>query len=129
MPYKSSRYLAAVAYLLVVVGPTLLLALRRDDELVRYHARQALGLVALAVAVFVIWAVVGYVISLLPYFGFIVAVTLFAVVIGVYLVLAAVWITGIVTSLRLQLRPLPIVGKRIDFVFERFAHGKESSIT
>lgn len=123
MADKSSRYLGAVAYLLLVVGPAALLTLRRDDKLVRYHSRQSLGLAAFAVAIFVVWAVVGYVISLVPYFGFIVAVALFAVVIGIYIVLAVLWFVGMVTSLRLLQQPLPIIGRSIDSVFNRLARG------
>lgn len=127
MTDRPSRILAVLAYLLLLVGPVVLLAVRRDDDFVRYHSRQSLGLAIAAIGAFVAWAVAGWIISLVPFYGFLVAVVLFAAVIGVLLVLAALWITGMVNSLRARRAALPVIGRYIDRLFERPASRGESA--
>lgn len=118
MTQRPSRLLSVLAYLVMLVGPMVMLASRRDDDLVRYHARQSLGLTVAAIGTFVAWVVVGWIISFVPYYGFLLAVVLFAAVIGILIVLVILWIIGMVNSLRAKLRPLPIIGRRIDRLFE-----------
>lgn len=118
MTQRPSRLLSVLAYLVMLVGPMVMLASRRDDDLVRYHARQSLGLTVTAIGTFVSWVVVGWIISFVPYYGFLLAVVLFAAVIGILIVLVILWIIGMVNSLRAKLRPLPIIGRRIDRLFE-----------
>lgn len=113
MTGRASRLLAFVAYLIPVVAPAVLLAARSRDSLVRFHTLQSLGLSAAAVGTFVAWAVVAWVISLVPYYGFLFALVFFAVVIGVWLILVCLAIVGMVNALRSRSRRLPLVGEPI----------------
>lgn len=117
MKRVGARILHVAAYVLTPVGPLVVLLLDRRtadlDALARYHARQALALFLTGVAVIVAWGTLSWVISFVPYYGDIAAATLFAVVIGIDIVLLVLWITGLVHLLRGRLRPLPVIGKLV----------------
>jgi uncharacterized membrane protein len=109
---KSSmnRYSAFLAYLFSVVGAIVVLFLRRDDRFAVYHAKQSLGLIVLAVVLFVAWGIVGWVISWIPFIGFILAMAAFALVIAGYITLTISWIVGMRYALNGQMQPVPMVG-------------------
>jgi uncharacterized membrane protein len=105
-----SRYSAFFAYLLSVVGAVFVLLFRRDDQFAVYHAKQSLGLIVLAVVILVAWGVAGWVISWIPFIGFIFAIAAFALVIAGYITLVISWIVGMRYALNGQVQPLPMVG-------------------
>lgn len=106
------RLFAVLAYLLPVVGGIIGLIADGGNPLTRAHARQSIG-AALALGFsFVAWAVIGYVISLVPIAGPIVAIALFSFVIAMAVFLAANWIVSLLMALRGEERTIPF-GNRI----------------
>lgn len=61
----SGRILSLLAYLLVLIGPLLVLIFGRKNKFSLYHACQALGLIFVAVLVPVLWFGIGWVFTFL----------------------------------------------------------------
>ncbi len=101
---------ALLAYLLPVLGPAYILALRRDDAFSRYHALQSLSIVAALILAPAAWIVFSWLVSLLP-FGGVVAAYVFALVVAVYLAVVVAWVVGIVNALRARRSPVPFFGR------------------
>ena len=57
---KPNRLLALLSYLLILVGPLLLILFRRKDKFTLYHACQSLALVGAAIAVPLLWLAIGW---------------------------------------------------------------------
>ncbi len=64
-PEKPNRILSVLAYLLVLIGPLIILIFRRKDKFSLYHACQALALVLVAIVVPLGWLVIGWVFTFL----------------------------------------------------------------
>lgn len=111
MNETAEKILAFLAYLLVIVGAVYILLVHRKNKLAVHHAKQALGIIIIAISIFIAWVVGGWIISWIPYIGFIVTVALFALVIAAYIVLAVGYITGIIYVLDEKKQPVPVVGK------------------
>lgn len=107
----SGRVPAFLAYLLPVVGWLYALSAHRKNTFVVFHAKQAIGLVLFLIAVFVGWAVIGYVIAMVPYMA-IVSALLFSLVIAALIFGVVVWIIGMVNALRGHIAYLPIFGHK-----------------
>lgn len=107
---KQSRAVAVLAYLLSLMGCLVVCVFWRRDSLARYHVAQSLGLTIIAVITPVVWAVVAWTVSWVPFLGPVVAVTVFSFVIAVYLLLGFAWIAGMVNALKGKTQPLPIIG-------------------
>jgi uncharacterized membrane protein len=105
-----SRYAAFFAYFLSVIGAIFVLLFRRNDRLAVYHAKQSIGLIVVAVAIFAIWAIIGWVVSWIPFLGFIFAMAAFALVIAAYITLAVSWIAGMKYALDEKMQPVPMFG-------------------
>jgi uncharacterized membrane protein len=105
-----SKYFAFFAYLLSLIGAIIVLLVRRHDRFAVYHAKQSLGILLIAVGVLLGWIVVGWVVSWIPYIGFIVAIALFALVIAAYIILAVCWLIGMGYALHEKMQPVPLVG-------------------
>lgn len=121
-----SRTLAILAYLLPVVGGIIGLAVDGGNPLTRAHARQSIG-AALALGLsFVAWAVIGYVISLVPIAGPIVAIALFSFVIAMAVFLAVNWIVSLLLALRGEERTI-LFANRIAIRLFGVAQPTESS--
>ncbi len=60
-----NRIVSFLAYLLVLVGPLLVLLFGRKDKFSLYHACQSLGLLFVAVAVPLLWFAIGWVFAFL----------------------------------------------------------------
>ena len=104
---------AVCAYVLSIIGAVFVLIFRRNDAFAAYHAKQSLGIAVAAIVAFVVWAVGGWVISWIPYIGFIVAVACFALVIAAYITLAICSIVGIKYAWQGKQQPVPIIGEKI----------------
>ena len=101
---------ALLAYLLPVLGPAYILALRRDDAFSRYHALQSLSIVAALILAPAVWIIFSWLVSLLP-FGGVVAAYVFALVVAVYLAVVVAWVVGIVNAPRARRSPVPFFGR------------------
>lgn len=101
---------ALLAYLLPVLGPAYILALRKDDAFSRYHALQSLSIVAALILAPTVWILFSWLVSLLP-FGGVVAAYVFALVVAVYLAVVVAWVVGIVNALRARRSPVPFFGR------------------
>jgi len=60
---RPNRLLAALSYVLILIGPLALILLRRRDRFTLYHACQSLALVGGAVAVPLLWVVFGWLVA------------------------------------------------------------------
>lgn len=107
---KPGKHLAVLAYLLGPLGWLFVFLFQRKNEFVVYHAKQSLLLNMLAVCTPAVWAIVAWFISWIPFLGPVVAVTLFTLVIAVYILLIVAWVTGIVYALRAEAKPVVFVG-------------------
>ena len=105
-----NRYSAFFAYLFSVVGAIFVLFFRRNDRFAVYHAKQSLGFIVLAIVLFVVWGIAGWVISWIPFIGFILAMATFAPVIAGFITLVISWIVGMRYALNEQMQPVPMVG-------------------
>ena len=101
---------ALLAYLLPVLGPAYILALRKDDSFSRYHALQSLSIVAALILAPAVWILFSWLISLVP-FGGVVAAYVFALVVAVYMAVVVAWVAGIVNALRARRSPVPFFGR------------------
>ena len=106
----NSRIFAFLAYLLSVIGALYVLFTRRKDEFAVYHAKQSLGIAIIALGVFIAWVVFGWIISWVPYVGFIFAMALFSLVIAAYILLIISCITGMVNALQMKQQPVLVIG-------------------
>ena len=105
----SSKLFAFLAYLLLIIGWLLVLLFRRNDKFAMYHTKQSVMLVIGAVVVPLVWAVAAWIISWIPFIGFILAVAFFALVIAIELCFLIAWIIGMVNVWRGRAKPLPFV--------------------
>lgn len=64
-PAASSRIVSLLAYLLVLVGPLLVLLFGRKNKFSLYHACQSLGLLFVAVIVPLLWFGIGWIFAFL----------------------------------------------------------------
>ena len=110
MNYHVNRFPALLAYLLPVLGPLYVFITHRKDRFSFYHAKQALTITLVAILAPVVWLLGGWIISLIPY-GFLLMVSLFALVIATYLFLIYALIVGIANVSQTKIKPLPLIGK------------------
>lgn len=106
----SSRYLAFLAYLLSLPGALILLLLRRRDPFVFYHARQSLVLSLAALVAPLIWAALAWALAWIPTVGPLLGISLFSLVIAIFIALAFSWLAGLIYALQGKIRPLPLIG-------------------
>lgn len=100
--------MALIAYLIPLLGSLFILFTSRDP-FARYHARQALILPLVAVGAVLLWAVLSWILTWIPYGG-VAAVLLFGLVIGVYLGLILSWMSGIINVLKAESSPILFFG-------------------
>ena len=95
---------------------------------IAYLNRQLKSMSIAGIIIFVIWVVLGWLLSLIHFIGFIFAIALFSLVITAYITLFVCWIMGMKYALTNTLHPLPIVGELIQR-FQAFSrkHGVEIS--
>ena len=113
----ADRRFAALAYILPVVGGLAGLALDGGNPLTLNHARQTIATVLTLILTFFVWAAVGYVLSLIPIAGPIVAIALFSLVIAMAVFLAANWLFSFVMALRGEERTIPFANRLASRLF------------
>ena len=119
---QADRRFAILAYIAPVIGGLLGLALDSGNPLTRNHARQSIATVIALILTFFVWAAVGYVLSLIPIAGPIVAIALFSLVIAMAVFLAVNWIFSFLMALRGEERTIPIANR----VALRFFHNGDA---
>lgn len=111
MERSREKYFAFLAYLLSFAGAIYVLFFRPSKEqFARYHAKQSLGLQIIALAVLLGWFVVLWILTWIPYIGFIFGIALFSLVIAAYIALVVAYISGMVYALRGKQQAAPIAG-------------------
>ena len=107
---NSSRILAFLCYLLLVVGAVFVLIFQRKDEFAAFHARQSLALVLAALVAPAFWYAVAWLVLWVPQVGGPLAFALFSGVLAAYLAILFGWLRGLVDSLTAQQRAVPFFG-------------------
>lgn len=112
------RLFAVLAYILPVIGGVVGMIADGDNSLTRFHARQSIAAVLTLILAFFVWAVGGYLISLIPIAGPILAIALFSLVIAMAIFLAANWVVSLaVVALRGEERTIPIANRLVMRLF------------
>jgi uncharacterized membrane protein len=107
---RSSQVLAFLAYALWIFGWLIVMLVARNDRFASYHAKQSLGLSLAVILAPLVWLVLGWLIAWIPTVGVVVSAAMFSLVIGLYIVAAVAWVSGMIHAARAQLRPLPFFG-------------------
>ncbi|MBI1279395.1 MAG: hypothetical protein GC179_14800 [Anaerolineaceae bacterium] len=100
---------AAIAYI-PIIGWLYVYVLQRKNPSAIFHLRQSIGLVLFLIGTLVGWAIVAYLIGLIPYMAAF-SVALFTIVIAAYFFGALTLVMGIVNALKNKSIPLPIFGR------------------
>ncbi|MCY4020232.1 MAG: hypothetical protein OXG39_12570 [Chloroflexi bacterium] len=114
---KAGRFFAVLAYIVPVLGGLVGLALDGRNPLTQNHARQSIAAVVALILSFLLWAVVGYLIGLVPIAGPIVSISLFSLVVAMLIFMAINWIISLLVALRGQERTIPFANRIINRVF------------
>lgn len=111
---EQGRLFAVLAYILPVIGGVIGLVADGGNSLTRFHARQSIAAVLTLIMAFLVWAVGGYLISLIPIAGPILAIALFSLVIAMAIFLAANWLVSLaVVALRGEERTIPVANRLV----------------
>ncbi|MCK6628982.1 MAG: hypothetical protein L6R45_27865 [Anaerolineae bacterium] len=105
----TNRFPAFLAYFLLIFGCLYVFIFERRDKFAVYHAKQSLLIVLTALAAPLVWAVVAWLLSWLP-FGFLLGVALFSLVVATYIFLGVIWLLGMLYVSQTQAKPLPLIG-------------------
>lgn len=106
---NNSPFPALIAYV-PIIGWLYVYLLQRKNPLAVFHLRQSVGLFLFLVGTFLIWAVVAYLLALIPYMA-ILSVALFTVVMAFYIFGFVMWVRGILNALNSKSTPLPMFGQ------------------
>jgi len=106
---NQSPYTAAIAYI-PILGWVYVYLLQRKNSFAVFHLRQSVGLFLFLVGSLVVWAIVAYLIAIIPYMAPF-SVALFTIVIAAYLFGAVTWVMGILNALKSKSTPLPLFGQ------------------
>lgn len=106
----SDRLIAAIAYLLPVLGWLYIWIFERKNRFAMFHLRQSVGIFLIVLMTFAAWVVVGWVLTWIPYM-FVFSIMLYGLVIVVVIVAVIAWVIGIINALRLRQEYIPIFGR------------------
>ncbi len=104
----SQRISAAIGYI-PVLGWIYVFFVQRKDPFATFHLRQSLGLVLSMLGIFLLWAVVAWIITWIPY-GDVFAVAVFSLVLVAWVAGAIAWLVGVVNALRGLMNGVPLFG-------------------
>jgi uncharacterized membrane protein len=110
---SSARLPAVFAYLVPIVGWLYVVLFQRKNAFAVYHLRQSVGLFLFLIGVLVGWAVIAWVLALIPLLV-VVSMALFTIVIAAYVFGIIAWIMGMMNALRNESTPLPLFGQWAD---------------
>lgn len=108
--HGEDRISAVLAYI-PVVGWLYVFLLQRKNALALFHLRQSIGLFLFLIVVFVVWAVVAWIIAWIPYAAAL-SMASFTMVILAFIFGIIAWLLGVVNALGNKAKPLPIFGQR-----------------
>ena len=114
---EGGRAFAAFAYVIPLVGGVIGLLADGRNALTRAHAQQSIGAVLALALSFLVWAVAGYALALIPIVGPVMSVALFSLVIAMAAFLIVNWIVGFVQALRGQERRIPLANRIVQRLF------------
>ena len=117
----NEKFLCFVAYLLSFPGVFIARFAGKKSNLCLHHARRSLELFLFMAFLFVAWFIIAYVLMLVPYGGFPIAMALFGIVVAAAVFSLALSITGIVKAFQGKTVIFPFVSsfmKRVDPVFK-----------
>ena len=117
MHNNTERTFAVLAYVLPLIGGLIGLAKNRDNPLTRNHSQQTIAAVLTMFISMVSWIVSGYLIGLIPYVGPVVSVSLFSLVLVIFLVLAIYWLIGLFHAIRGQETKFSIANRLANRLF------------
>jgi uncharacterized membrane protein len=106
---KSKRFPAFFAYLLPLISWIYLVVFQRKNRFAIFHMRQSIGLFLFVILVTLVWGLVTWLLTWIPY-AFIFAIVLFTFPLIAYIFSAVAWIMGMVNALRCLEAPLPMIG-------------------
>ncbi len=106
---NQSPFSAAIAYI-PVIGWLYVYLLQRKNPFAVFHLRQSVGLALFLLGTLIGWAIVAYLIALIPYMAAF-SVAMFTIVIAAYLFGAVTWVMGILNALKSKSTPLPLFGQ------------------
>jgi uncharacterized membrane protein len=109
----SSRIKALLAYLFLALGGALVLLFSRKDQFAVFHARQSLILTAAAILMVLLWLLVAYPLSWIPFAGPVLASSTFGLVIAAFALLIVGWIMGMIHALRAEEQRVPLIGNLV----------------
>lgn len=95
---SDSKLFAFLGVFLTILGFVIVMLTRKKDKYAMYYGKQGLVL-------FVAWAIISIVGTIIPVIGWFVIMPL-----G-HLLMIILWIIGIVNSLSGKMKPVPIIGK------------------
>lgn len=124
---EDSRIFAALAYILPVVGGFIGLLADGENSPTRLHARQSMGAALTLDLAFFAWALGGYVLTLIPIAGPIVAIALFSLVIALAIFLAANWLISLALALRGEGRTIPFANRIVIYWQDRASQDKRNA--
>ncbi len=102
--------LSAVLAYLPVIGWLYVYLFQRQNKSALYHLRQSIGLFLFLAAAMAMWAAVAWILAWIPSMA-VVGVSLFTLVIAVYLFGLVAWVMGILNAVRDKSNPLPWFGR------------------
>jgi len=105
----TSRVAAVLAYI-PIIGWLYVLLLQRKNALAMFHLRQSVGLVVFLVGTLVVWAIIFWLLSWIPYFA-VLGIALFTLVMTAYFFGVVALIMGLINALSNKSVPLPLVGQ------------------
>ena len=106
---NASPVSAFIAYI-PIIGWLYVYILQRKNAFAVFHLRQSVGLILFLIGTFVVWAVVAYLLALIPYMA-VISVALFTIVMAFYMFGIVALIMGMANALKNKATPLPFFGQ------------------
>ena len=117
-PAGDDKTIAMLAYLTpLLCGVGIIIAIlmhnKNKTQLGAYHLRQSLGLLIVGIAVAIVFTIIGTIARFIPGIGGLLGmgVSLVNVVVGVGLF--ALWVIGLLSALKCEQKPVPVLGAPI----------------
>jgi uncharacterized membrane protein len=105
----SEKVPAVIAYLFWLPGLLIAVLLGRKSRFCRHHIRRSLELLFFLLCLFCAWFVVLYLLILIPYAGFPIAISLFGIVVTGTIFCMVLCIRGIIKALKGERVVFPLV--------------------
>ena len=110
-PAGEDKTIAMLAYLTpLLCGVGFIIAVlmhnKNKTALGAYHLRQSLGLLIVAIALAIVFTVIGLVVGSIPVVGMLFMLVRLAINVGVFVL----WILGLMSALKCEQKPVPVLG-------------------